>query len=133
MCYGLRDKDFFFSSRRRHTRCALVTGVQTCALPISVPEIPMLRRYTVADGLPATFVSTLAQDRAGHLWLGTADGLARYDGVDFRVYRYSPDDPTSLPGNVVQALYVDARDRVFVGVEGGGLSMLDGSAHGFVR
>src|SRR3546814_6665766 len=29
---------FFFSSRRRHTRCALVTGVQTCALPISVPD-----------------------------------------------------------------------------------------------
>src|SRR3546814_5673601 len=30
---------FFFSSRRRHTRCALVTGVQTCALPISLPEL----------------------------------------------------------------------------------------------
>src|SRR3546814_9939662 len=30
---------FFFSSRRRHTRCALVTGVQTCALPISVPGV----------------------------------------------------------------------------------------------
>src|SRR3546814_1738770 len=34
LCYGC-VKDFFFSSRRRHTRCALVTGVQTCALPIS--------------------------------------------------------------------------------------------------
>src|SRR3546814_6718967 len=31
---------FFFSSRRRHTRCALVTGVQTCALPISFPIVP---------------------------------------------------------------------------------------------
>src|SRR3546814_5532976 len=31
----MRKKEFFFSSRRRHTRCALVTGVQTCALPIS--------------------------------------------------------------------------------------------------
>src|SRR3546814_16816131 len=36
--YGLLDAGlFFFSSRRRHTRCALVTGVQTCALPISTP------------------------------------------------------------------------------------------------
>src|SRR3546814_7660728 len=34
---GSTDVDFFFSSRRRHTRCALVTGVQTCALPISSP------------------------------------------------------------------------------------------------
>src|SRR3546814_9416529 len=44
---------FFFSSRRRHTRCALVTGVQTCALPISVacaflPESPYTRRYADA-------------------------------------------------------------------------------------
>src|SRR3546814_4229567 len=36
---------FFFSSRRRHTRCALVTGVQTCALPISIAA-----EYTVTDG-----------------------------------------------------------------------------------
>src|SRR3546814_16980137 len=33
-CIGLEVRVFFFSSRRRHTRCALVTGVQTCALPI---------------------------------------------------------------------------------------------------
>src|SRR3546814_3739652 len=32
---------FFFSSRRRHTRCALVTGVQTCALPISVADVAL--------------------------------------------------------------------------------------------
>src|SRR3546814_4133962 len=37
---------FFFSSRRRHTRCALVTGVQTCALPISaIPRRPSLRQF----------------------------------------------------------------------------------------
>src|SRR3546814_4449422 len=40
----IREYCFFFSSRRRHTRCALVTGVQTCALPISLltrPEAPV--------------------------------------------------------------------------------------------
>src|SRR3546814_10798718 len=46
---GVSDVFFFFSSRRRHTRCALVTGVQTCALPIS--QIP-------AEGLPAILYST---------------------------------------------------------------------------
>src|SRR3546814_9718530 len=35
LCWGVNIFVFFFSSRRRHTRCALVTGVQTCALPIS--------------------------------------------------------------------------------------------------
>src|SRR3546814_5056659 len=37
--------DFFFSSRRRHTRCALVTGVQTCALPIFVCSCPLGRYW----------------------------------------------------------------------------------------
>src|SRR3546814_7406935 len=38
---------FFFSSRRRHTRCALVTGVQTCALPISDNQVPDLNLQTI--------------------------------------------------------------------------------------
>src|SRR3546814_3574051 len=41
---------FFFSSRRRHTRCALVTGVQTCALPICRDERHALSRWLVAQG-----------------------------------------------------------------------------------
>src|SRR3546814_3727476 len=41
------DSVFFFSSRRRHTRCALVTGVQTCALPISVREYPRASVQTI--------------------------------------------------------------------------------------
>src|SRR3546814_5308995 len=40
---------FFFSSRRRHTRCALVTGVQTCALPISAPHLPPGHRIVGVD------------------------------------------------------------------------------------
>src|SRR3546814_14998392 len=43
---------FFFSSRRRHTRCALVTGVQTCALPISLKAVSLnYRDLLIADGL----------------------------------------------------------------------------------
>src|SRR3546814_8322991 len=45
---------FFFSSRRRHTRCALVTGVQTCALPISGPEGASARSRTCEEGLVAS-------------------------------------------------------------------------------
>src|SRR3546814_7916722 len=41
---------FFLSSRRRHTRCALVTGVQTCALPISYPFVPSVSRSGMYRG-----------------------------------------------------------------------------------
>src|SRR3546814_4306622 len=45
MCWSL----FFFSSRRRHTRCALVTGVQTCALPIYLVDPEALRYYLLRE------------------------------------------------------------------------------------
>src|SRR3546814_17996705 len=46
---------FFFSSRRRHTRCALVTGFQTCALPISRPQRPCAAPATgLSAGVPST-------------------------------------------------------------------------------
>lgn len=90
-----------------------------------LPETPRFRDIGIADGLPASIVYALAQGQDGFLWLATADGLARYDGVEFKVYRHRPGDPDSLPGNIVQALHVDAGNRVWVGTEGGGLSRLD--------
>src|SRR3546814_7769383 len=67
---------FFFSSRRRHTRCALVTGVQTCALPIYA-----VRAQLVTEGRGATSVSqALREIREYHelgadcLWVTIADG-----------------------------------------------------------
>src|SRR3546814_2525891 len=64
---------FFFSSRRRHTRCALVTGVQTCALPISLHVLPdhlsmeppmRPARYLLASTLALTLASGCSQDAA---------------------------------------------------------------------
>src|SRR3546814_3956796 len=58
MCFVLF---FFFSSRRRHTRCALVTGVQTCALPISLGDRPEARYAAAREALAAMgYESTLA-------------------------------------------------------------------------
>ncbi len=90
----------------------------------ALPETPLFRSYGVADGLPSSAVNAIAQDSHGYLWLATDDGLARYDGVGFRVWQHDPADPASLPGNLVQALHVDATDRVWVALEGHGFAML---------
>lgn len=97
----------------------------------AVPEIPRFRPLTVADGLPSGHVPSLDRDRQGYLWVGTFDGVARYDGVGFRTWRHDPGDPASLPGNLVQAVHVDARDRVWVATENGGLSVMEGDRKGF--
>src|SRR3546814_2368062 len=54
---------FFFSSRRRHTRCALVTGVQTCALPISGQHIAALR--ALAEAVDAAYGRHLTINATG--------------------------------------------------------------------
>jgi len=108
---------------------AASTPVATNALA----ETPLFRAVTSVDGLPSDAVYALAQDRRGYLWIGTGDGLARFDGVSFAVYQHDPEDPASLSSNVVQALHIDARDRVWVGTEGGGLSLLRANGEGFVH
>ena len=103
----------------------------SASAPAAVPEIPRFRLLGAGDGLPSTTIPALARDRAGHLWIATWDGLARYDGVGFKVWRHDPADPASLSGNVVQALHIDARDRIWVATENGGLSMMGPDRAGF--
>src|SRR3546814_4393612 len=83
---------FFFSSRRRHTRCALVTGVQTCALPIfPVPE---------AAGDQAADIEPLIQ--MGNEVLGSGDA-ARAEGIFRQIVEIAPDNPAAVAG-LAQAL-----------------------------
>ena len=85
----------------------------------------------VRDGLPSRQVMSLAQDLEGYIWIGTRDGLARYDGGKFKVYRHVPGDNRSLPGNYVQTLHVDSANRIWLAVEGHGLQQMDASHTGF--
>ena len=104
---------------------------QCAATPASLAQTPLFRRYGVAEGLPSSTVYKLAQDRDGFIWAGTQDGLARYDGVAFRVWRSDPDDPAAIAGNEATALFVDRANRVWVGGEGTALSVLDAHRRGF--
>ncbi len=86
-----------------------------------LPETPRLRQMTVAEGLPSNRINGMAEDRAGYLWIATSDGLARYDGVDFRTWRVEQ----GLRDNFVWSVHVDAGNRVWFGMRQGGLGMLD--------
>jgi len=90
------------------------------------------RSVSVTDGLSQAFVSAIAQDRDGYLWFGTLDGLNRYDGRRFVVYRHDPDDPRSLSAGAVYVLHVDQSGRVWVGTESG-LNRYDPVTDSFTR
>lgn len=78
-----------------------------------------------AQGLSHLSVRALAVDRDGFLWIGTEEGLNRYDGFSMRVFRHRPGDPASLGSNRISALRVDAGGRLWVGTRGGGLALYD--------
>ncbi len=92
---------------------------------------PFFHTLGAADGLPSSTVWKLAQDRDGFIWIGTADGLARYDGVGFRVYRHDAAAADSLSGEDVTALFVDRDNRLWCGGEDAGLNLLDARRAGF--
>ncbi len=70
------------------------------------------------NGLPANSVNTIVQDPFGYLWLGTSNGLCRYDGVSFATFRNIPGDISSIANNNVRCISLDA-DGLFVGINTG--------------
>ena len=62
---------------------------------------------TTNDGLSQSYVTAILQDRRGFMWFATRDGLNRYDGNTFVVYKHNPNDPASLTSNFIQDLIED--------------------------
>ena len=89
------------------------------AVPLSTPQF---RRYSVADGLPSTSVYAVAQDRDGAIWFGTKSGLARFDGVEFEVFRHAENDPGSLFNNGIATLLIDRQGRLWAAGLNAGLN-----------
>ncbi len=81
--------------------------------------------YGPADGLLDPGVTCLLKDRTGHLWLGTQQGLYRYDGGRFKAYHYDPADSSSLPHDHVERIAQDADGRIWITSGNGGLTMYD--------
>jgi ligand-binding sensor domain-containing protein/serine phosphatase RsbU (regulator of sigma subunit) len=88
---------------------------------------------TIEDGLPETGVITMLQDRLGFLWLGTQNGLTRYDGYSFTTYKPDPNEPGSIGGRLITALYEDSAGVLWVGSRRGGLNRFDRVTDSFVR
>ena len=91
------------------------------------------RHLTTSSGLSHNVVMDLLQDRNGFLWLGTADGLNRYDGEHFQVFRRSARDSHSLSSNEIKCLLEDRQHGLWVGTNSGGLNRMDSTGVQFVR
>lgn len=87
------------------------------------------RQLGAADGLPDPQVREIAEDATGYLWLAGSDGLMRFDGQRYRLWR----NDQGLPDVDLRSLHVDAQDRLWLGTGTRGLVMMGASRNGFQR
>lgn len=88
--------------------------------------------YTTKDGLSHNQINDLYQDCYGYLWVATENGLNRFDGYSFVVFRNNPDDSTSISGDVVTSLAGDDRGNLWVGTTEG-LNFYHRRSNRFIR
>lgn len=83
---------------------------------------PRIIRLGVEKGLSNNSIRCIYQDRDGFIWFGTFDGLNRYDGYEFKVFRNKQNDSLSLPHNYIYSIHQDQQKKLWVGT-GQGLSI----------
>lgn len=87
---------------------------------------------TSAEGLSQSSVLSIFEDSRGFLWFGTVDGLNRYDGYNFQIYRHKASDPNSICGNEIMVIQEDGEQNIWIGTRSAGLAYLDQRSGKFV-
>ncbi|MCU4158311.1 response regulator [Carboxylicivirga sp. A043] len=111
---------------RRSSVILFIVFVQICFVSISA----QLQQYTSKDittneGLTDNNIHCILQDSYGFMWFGSEEGLHRYDGYSFEIFRHEPNNPNSIASNIVRALFEDSYGRLWIGTDGGGISIFD--------
>lgn len=94
----------------------LLAGAERC---VAESENFYFTSLNVKDGLSQQTVTVIFQDTDGYLWFGTRNGLNRYDGYDFKVYRKDYDNAHSLSGNYIMSIVQDRTHDLWVGTQEG--------------
>ncbi len=77
------------------------------------------KKYQVENGLSTNLTTSVIQDSKGFIWIGTRDGLNRFDGYNFKVFRHNTKDSNSLESSIINCVYEDRKGTLWVGTEKG--------------
>jgi len=91
-----------------------------------------VKNYTIATGLPSKGTTATIKDRRGFIWVGTQNGLCRFDGFNFKVFSSKTGDRSSISNNYINALCEDHQGRIWVGTMEG-LNLFDPLSETFQR
>ncbi|WP_316825496.1 two-component regulator propeller domain-containing protein [Pedobacter miscanthi] len=91
-----------------------------------------VKTYSINDGLPSKSTTSIIRDRHGFMWVGTQNGLSRFDGYQFKTFANIPGDSTSLTNNYITVITEDKKGRLWVGTQDG-LNLFDPMTEKFRR
>lgn len=96
-----------------------------CTEFLSAQKPTRYERLTTASGLSQSTINKIIQDKKGFLWFATADGLNRYDGYSFSVFRNDPSDNKTLSGSDISTVCEDDEGNLWVGTRNAGLNKIN--------
>jgi ligand-binding sensor domain-containing protein/signal transduction histidine kinase/DNA-binding response OmpR family regulator len=111
----------------------------TCAFFLALPlfsfsQAPNLKfkHISIEQGLSNSTIECIYQDKRGFMWIGTRDGLNRYDGYQMVIYRFDPKDSSSISDNFISYIYEDHDQKLWIGTING-LNRFDATTNKFTR
>lgn len=103
------------------------------ALELFAQNSSGFRLYSTDDGLSESTIEVIYQDKQGFMWIGTTHGLNKFDGYNFTIYRFNPDDTTSISDNFITDILEDTEGYLWIGTADGGLNRYDHDFNCFHR
>ncbi len=100
--------------------CLVIPIIMNCTADIYAKNNNIrFERISVEQGLSQSIAYCILQDSKGFMWFGTWEGLNKYDGYKFTVYKNDSGNPHSISHNIVRSLYEDQKGMLWIGTEGG--------------
>lgn len=99
----------------------------------SINESKKVERISLEQGFSNDLVFCIYQDSRGFIWFGTMFGLVRYDGVNYKTYRYDPIDANTLSNDDVISIFEDRDSNMWFGTYNGGLNKYERNRGKFIR
>jgi two-component system sensor histidine kinase ChiS len=127
----LKFKQLSFKEKMKHI-ILVVSMILSFSVSAQQPINLKFSHLSISDGLSQSIVYSILQDSRGFMWFGTQDGLNKYDGYQFTVYRSNPNDSTSLSDNEVFVVFEDRNGTLWIGT-GNGLNRFDREQQKFIR
>jgi ligand-binding sensor domain-containing protein/signal transduction histidine kinase len=119
----------FKTNPNERNRFRALTAMLLLGLVLTLPALASDTRFIVdrlpakEGGLPQNAVIAMTQTRDGYLWLGTQQGLARFDGINFKTF--NDGNTPGLNSTTIEKLFEDSRSNLWIGTQNGGVVMVD--------